>query len=532
MSLKRLQINIELLSPAVINSSKGETVLTEAGDTISGSAIRGIFATHYITNNNLTKQAHQDQLFVDMLFKKLKYLAAMPLCGSERSFVAPLSLMKGKSGTEDATRIQDLSKDSKHRAGYKGCKGLAVINDGKICFVNVDKNISMHINRCDDDKRIAGRTIEGGIFNYESVSEGQYFQAEIIGEEADLKLLLEKVGLNRGDSIVNSTGRSHTTQYGQLRLTIGDMLDVENAAPNKETVVLRLETPYIPLGEMAYDCKKSLNDIAKLIGEGVEVEQVWGKIDTVDNFVGVWKMRRPRTNVIAAGTVFKLKKAGSWSDDEVTRLNKLMYDGAGFRTEEGFGQLRVWNADVVETGKDVDCRHVGIAKINKNGETAKIAKKIVKQYILSKMRHYAYDDAKAMRGIKGKAHFFTRLDSLLGDKTKFNNNDKNYSFRNSFSNYISGELRNVTNFETYLRELHMGDRSLLEILRDKMKLPYENVWQAELNNSNTKIGELINEIGMDNYYNVTDGEYFYEYWHWFFRYARKHSTVTNEGGEA
>ena len=52
MSLKRLQINIELLSPAVINSSKGETVLTEAGDTISGSAIRGIFATHYITNNN------------------------------------------------------------------------------------------------------------------------------------------------------------------------------------------------------------------------------------------------------------------------------------------------------------------------------------------------------------------------------------------------------------------------------------------------------------------------------------------------
>ena len=37
---------------------------------------------------------------------------------------------------------------------------------------------------------------------------------------------------------------------------------------------------------------------------------------------------------------------------------------------------------------------------------------------------------------------------------------------------------------------------------------------------------------MDNDYNVTDGEYFYEYWHWFFRYARKHSTVTNEGGEA
>lgn len=527
MSRKRLQINIELLSPAVINASKGETVLTEAGDSISGSAIRGMFAAQYINYNNLGNKAHEDELFVDMLSDKLKYLDAMPLCNSKRSFVAPLCLMKGKSGTEDAKKIQDLSADSGHKAGYKGYKGLVVVNDGKLCSVNVDKNISMHINRCDDDKRIAGKTTEGGIFNYESVSAGQCFQSEIVGEEADLQLFLDKCGLGQGKTMLYSTGRSHATQYGQASITIGDMIDVETVKPDKEVIALRLETPYIPVGEMVYNCKQSLKHIAKSIGETVEVEKVWGKLDAVDNFVGVWKMRRPRTSVIAAGTVFTLKKDGSWSPDEITRLNNLMYDGAGFRTVEGFGQLRLWNGGITEAGEDVDCRHANITQVNKNGETAKIAKRIVKQYILSKMRQYAYDDATAMKGIKGKAHFFTRLDALLGDKA-----EAKASVRNTLGEVIAGELRNVTNFETYLRELHVGDRNLLEILRDKMTLPYEKAWQAELKNSKTKLSELINEIDMGAEGDVTDGEYFYEYWHWFFRYARKQSTVNDKGGEA
>lgn len=528
MSRKRLQINIELLSPAVINSSKGETVLTEANDFIAGSTIRGILASQYINNNDLGKQAHADNLFVDMLFSKLKYLDAMPLCNSVRSFVAPLCLLKGKSGTEEASKIQDLTKDSEHRSGYKGYKGLVIIEDGKLSSVNVDKNISMHINRCDDDKRIAGKTTEGGIFNYESISAGQYFQSEIIGEEADLKLFLDKIGMEKGKSIVYSVGRSHATQYGRIRLNIRDMLDVESIKPQNDVIVLRLETPYIPAGEMVYDCKKSLSSIARNIGKNVEIDQVWGKIDTVDNFVGVWKMRRPRTNVVAAGTVFTLKKAGEWSEEELKTLNNLMYDGAGIRTEEGFGQLRLWQGNVEEAGNDVGCRHTKNIKINKNGEPAKIARRIVKQYILSKMRQFAYDDAKSMKGIKGKSHFFTRLDSLLGDKTRI----EKENFRNNFSIAITGELRNVTNFETYLRELHAGDRSLLEILRDKMTLPYEEKWHKELNNTKTKINELMNEIGMDNDCDVTDGEYFYEYWHWFFRYARKQATGNNEGGEA
>lgn len=529
MSLKKLQIKIELLSPAVLTSSKGETVLTEAGNSISGTTIRGLFANRYLTVNPLMGSKEVDDVFADMMFNNLRFVDAMPLCGTERAIFVPRSLMKGKAGTSDGDKIQDLSKDSEHRTGYKGCKGMAIISDGMMCAVQVDKNISMHINRCDDEKRIAGKTTEGGIFNYEALSAGQFFQGEIIGNEADLKKLLSSTGLKQGQSIEQQIGRSRNTQYGRCRMTIGSIENIEDVTEVSDKLVIRLETPFIPTDVMAYDCKKALSEIAKEIGNGISIGTVWGSIDTVDNFVGVWGMRRPRVSVVAAGTVFILEKAGQWTDDEVGKLNNIMYSGAGMRTAEGFGQLRIWDEKDLKAGNDVACRNTNPVSINKNGSVANIAQRIARRYILSKMRQFAYDEVQNMKGLKGKAHFFTRLDSLLGDKTHL---DSNGSFRDYFSKAIAGELNNVTNFETYLREIHIGDRNLLELLRDKHSIPYAGRWQQEVNNSKTRLGELMDEIGMSRQCDISDGEYFYEYWHWLFRYARKQSAGKNKGGEA
>lgn len=527
LELKKIPVNIELLSSVVITSSKGETILTEAGDRITGSIIRSMFAKNCIDVQGLGKKAHENESFVELFFNKLSFVDAMPLCNGMRSFISPRCLLKGKAGTDDASIVQDLTRDTEHRAGFKNIKGIVVVKDGSISPVKVNKNISMHINRSGDSKRIAGKTNDGGIFNYESISAGQIFQGEIIGKEADLRELLNLSGINQGAPYYFYIGRSKNTQYGKCRMKIDSIESIVPAIMPKdnEPMVIRLDTPYIPVNNMAFDCRMALQEIAKEIGDGVYIGNIWGAIEEEDNFVAVWGMRRPRVSAVAPGTVFTLKKDGKWNEDELEKLHVIMYGGVGVRKEEGFGQLRVWNEPHLTVGNTVDCKSADIGRINHEGKAAEIARKIARRYIISKMRQYAYNDVQKIGNLSGMSHFFTRMDNLLGDKTNLENIKEDYRGR------ICREQGNATQFDRYLVNLCLGEYTLIEILRDMSYVPYKKAWNRELNNNNSNIRDLLEEIGMVDSYDVTNGEYFYEYWHWFFRYGRKMVSSNSNGGD-
>lgn len=141
---------------------------------------------------------------------------------------------------------------------------------------------------------------------------------------------------------------------------------------------------------------------------------------SIENFVGIWQMRRPRTMALAAGTVFELHKDGPWQEGEVQVLQQLMYGGAGDRTEEGFGQLRRWNIQdltMAAEGEKEELEEPSSYSL----EVKKRVAAILESRIKEQLHNFAYEDAAQLKGLEGgaKTHIFARLESCsTGISTK------------------------------------------------------------------------------------------------------------------
>ena len=63
--------------------------------------------------------------------------------------------------------------------------------------------------------------------------------------------------------------------------------------------------------------------------------------------------------------------------------------------------------------------------------------------------------------------------------------------------------------------------SLAEMLSDtSVKMPYLNAWDDEIRKN--KLEELMKVIDMKlSDAELSEGKYYYTYWYWLFRYARK-----------
>lgn len=122
--------------------------------------------------NKIADEAH-DKDFRELFFSGLKFLPANPEILGKRSIVLPLSLQSGKAGTDDADKVQNLLDDEKSRQGYKSFRGFGVLDGGQFFFARVKTNMFMHMSRSGELERLAGRSLDGQIYNYEAIDGGQ-----------------------------------------------------------------------------------------------------------------------------------------------------------------------------------------------------------------------------------------------------------------------------------------------------------------------------------------------------------------------
>lgn len=532
--MEKMEFKLQTKSPVVVSGPGNNALLTTTRDVFSGTTLRGIAAARYMEQKGLGADAHENPDFRRLFFGSVRFVDAYPAQDGEAAITLPASLQKSKIGGD----VLDLFDDDP-LPGYKALRGLGVVTKGnRIFMAEVKKSMTLHMSRSgelpltgsggDNTERLSGKSEEGHIFNYESLDEGQVFIGLLIGEKQNL----EELRTVLGETWQGRAGRSKYVEYGEIKCTLGESKPLPSFAslPTGSEVRLRLQTPLLPISGSASNANTVLTEtVAKEMNKrrGTEnafsVGKIFANAETADNFVGIWRLRRPRQTTLSAGSCFALKKeSGAWDAEDMEALRTLMHEGVGLRTEEGFGQLRFWPQEKRQMGEDSgrksekepNARNITSVEVKKKAEA------IVKAKRLESFRRFAAADVKkSVSSIAAHpAHVFVRLDSLL---TETNQNENAASFAARVKAKL-GEKK--TAFSKHLDDIKItlpdGTKETLgDLLTENPTLPLEK--DGRLGKADDRMAAFYRDIGMEDRLHAEDGDVFREYWHWFFRHARK-----------
>lgn len=530
--MREIKVRIETKAPVILSALGHTSVMTATQDFFSGSVLRGIVAGRYIEERDLGNMAHRDSEFMRLFFGGLRFVDAYPVepTTDRRVIPLPFSLQSSKDGS----RMQDLlQKEAEFTPGFKGMQGFAAICGKELRSVTVRRGISLHMSRSDLNgeggaERLAGKSKSGGIYNYEAIAPGQTFEGGIYGAEEMIHLLSDTLGA----SFSCHAGRSRYTQYGLCEITLMPAQDIPvPPLPEDGRLCLRLDTPFLPCSAAPDDAASMLDEIVEALNERTSggfsrsegVRSIFAKTQEIDNFVGVWGMRRPRETALAAGTVFAIEKRTAWQEGDAAAFAALCMDGVGHRREEGFGQLRLWDGEGL---RRVEPEPPELRPRELCPETRALAAQILRTHIIEQVRvRAAKDVADALRSISNIApHALVRLECELGADVS--------QARKSMWQAWKNAGNEQTPLRKNLRDLKVCGCAVYEYFdgANAEKTPYADLE----NDADQALIHAAEELGAEGDFGklLRSDEVFYEYWRTFFRFARKAAGQPEGGNEA
>lgn len=524
-----INVTIKTLSPVVLTGAGSSRIVTSCNDSFSGTVLRGVLAGKYIQDKQLKEHAERDKDFCRFFFEKLRFVQANPFVQGHRAAVLPLSLMKAKD--KNASRpIMDLLQDAPV-AGYKGLKGMAWIAGNMIYPVAVHSSMGFHMSRSSESERLGGHSQDGKVFTYESIDAYQVFRGAIIGEKEDLQDFLQAFETNQ---FVTRLGRSKYTQYGQCEIAFSDIQDLPDISSLEEHVFLILDTPLIPdfgdatQADAVLQCVvDKMNQLTK--SDDFYLGAVYGASQSIENFVGIWAMYRPQQQALTAGTVFELCKKSAWTDQDKHLLQLCLYGGVGSRTEEGFGQIRLWQYRNLALASDTEgtLKKTGAYAIQSR-EVKQVVWHILEKRLAEQLQIQAFEDVNQLEfpSKESMTHTFARLESWLGNRNEVEH------IRDRFYKRIHSDVRDGSPMKNHLQDLRFQKQQLLDILSGSAPMPFERPESLQAL-KNAIPSALAKEVDFKIWEDSTlKDNMFYEYWLWFFRHGRKRAVQRNRESEA
>ena len=402
--MEQVKITITVKSPTLIASSSTAGVLTATRGSIDGRILRGVFASHFIKSHNLGKEAHKNQEFMDLFYGDLRFVAAYKDTVKGTSFPVPLSLQKNKH-PKDNDSVTDLFT-GEDLVGYKGVKGF-IVQDGDYCSsVQVETAIRLHMSRSSEQERIQGRSKDGNIFNYEFLEPNQVFVGTVIGPKTVLEAFVRQFP-KKLDCYI---GRSRYTEYGHCEVEIGEITSIPAPESKADPVYIRLHTPLLLGNESIVNV---IGDAVQEIGSDISVDSVHASYQEEQNFNSIWGVRSSSEPAASAGSVIKLVKASSWTQDDLDKLQHILYNGMGSRVQEGYGQGRLWTPRKLEMVKLEEPKIAEVTSLHQS--TRDLARKILEKQVILNARLRAANDVDTYIKLSGQAkHFTTVLLAELG----------------------------------------------------------------------------------------------------------------------
>lgn len=529
--MKQIEYTVKIQSPVAFSEKNNDSTLYTTKKYISGSAIRGCLASMFIDKNSkIPKESiHEDENFYDIFLSgKFRFLPAYPIGkiadekkdeGGDDSkcepFILPLSLMKHKSGNN----IIDLSNDNaKIAVGYKKITGFGMRKGNDIYEVKPDTQIQLHIARSGEDERITGRGQDGHIFNYEYIQPGQCFKGYFLADDDELAdRFIKSMSLKPNKPCTVYMGRSRQAQYGKCEFSIEQPVDYESRKIDvNKSFYLYAYTPYIPFtqwqrtDEIAKELLKTVEEKLRLKFPDISIEtdglKIFAANEEVGGYVNVWHMRRERKIAFCAGSLIQFKS--NMKEDAINYLNEILCQGMGWRSVEGFGQFRLWQALSSDKLKDIEN-----PKLKKPEKIELIADKvqaILQKRILIEVQKQAKHTADKVDGSLDTKHIFTRIEDLM------NTADSKKSIKEKIISFKDKARGN-------LKKIYIGNSDLNGMLLEKKNTvsPYLGVdWTDRLKLSKADADSLKDEFKKD-VFAVDESVIYRTFWLWFARHVKK-----------
>jgi CRISPR-associated protein Csx10 len=500
----KIRYKITTLSSILFSKESGDRNMTETVDYIPGRVILGIFAGRYIYKNKSGNNAHEDKIFKTLFLKdNISFSNAYLKPEDNKKFLpTPLSIQNEK---ENKDSVYDLLfktvEDDYIQTKYSG--GYSSLDENYISNISVDKSLNFHHARDVE----TGTSKEGIIFNYESINKDQLFEGYITGEDELINTFLEIFE----KEFIAYTGRSRTSQYGKIRIEFfAPEKIITNIESQKKTSITFLSNVIIYNDYGTSECnRESLeNYLKRKISNDIIISKSFIKPIRVDNYISIWKLKKPSENCFVAGTCFLLEGI---KESDLDKLKELENYGIGERRNEGFGKIAI-GLQKNEKLTTVEYKQDEISK--PQTEIPQITKDFIKNSIKDII----------VREIKTKA---------ITDSKRFNDDNKG-KITKSLIGRLESFVKGSVDFNNFKEKLNK------DILRKPAKDQLENckignnTFYEYLNNTEINVSKVMNSSNFNslsdelliNIYNPSEDskfnkELFKKYYLTFFAFLRK-----------
>jgi CRISPR-associated protein Csx10 len=356
--MKQIKYTINTLAPVLISSESGNQFMVPTKDYIPGLNILGALAAKYIKRegqpNYLNPQKSTDTDFYSWFVEGgLSFSNAYKvdaISDNEKSPTIPLPLSVHHIKNEEEKVLDLLYAPSEEQT--KSFGGFGLLSGSKLYKTKIGKSTSPHHER--DYK--TGAPKKNIFFNYESIDTNQEFKGTVTGKEELLNQFYDRF------KEINQLriGRSRTTEYGKVEFSLSEISDItsdEIKLNDDGTISLTFLSNVILYNDNGYpSC--SYKDLEKYIKNklpGAEIINPFLRAEEIENYISVWKLKKPSEISFQAGCCLLLKIGNGNTE----KLKQLQEAGIGERKHEGFGRI------IFGLQRDVEISLQGDAEIHK-----------------------------------------------------------------------------------------------------------------------------------------------------------------------
>ncbi|MBU1100085.1 MAG: hypothetical protein KKA84_06745 [Bacteroidetes bacterium] len=463
--MKSIRYKITTSAPILLSGGSGDLNSVVTKESIPGSAVLGMFANK-LMNKILSSQTklNEDDFYSWFLEGKLRFTNAYILSntsdGEKLNYPLPFSIQQVKNTEE---KIHNLLYE-KVIEQTRPLGGFGNIVNGKVITQVIDKSLNFHHERDES----TGSTKQGIFYNYESMDAFQTFTGSVVGDESDLIKFL-----NEFDK-VNQVyfGRSKNAQYGgkatlefagisksDFYSEIDIMNDQSKMVITEGSISLTFISDVILYDENGVSSGSYAN-LEKYLSEAIENEKItvgpsFLKKGYVDNYVSIWKLKKPSEVCFLAGSTMLLTNL---DDDFKDKLLSLQIEGIGERKGEGFGRI-VFGWHINEKIVRNSCIPAAIEKplgSNPPEITLGIVGNILKGHIRNSTKVKALEKVTELkRGIITSSQI-SKLESFIKEVSKLNEPQKEFI-------KMLASLRETS--KDKLESCKFSDESLLQFLQ-------------------------------------------------------------------
>lgn len=332
--MKAVVVRIKLLQPLLVTRpGGGEENSSDAYSFIPGSVLRGALIGRYMELNPADKEISKPKDGKPRPFfdGSCYFLNGYPVARSgSRMLPTPLSWRSEKSPTSDYPTVYDfaVSKSGPKEPAALKKEFAARFGGGKVELDTPERFMQVHNASLGRGVKEKGRSF---VYRYETLAEGQEFEAAVVGEGAH-QLFID---LNISTGMELRLGGSRSANYGRVKLTsitpVADWKETSEEINADGKIIVTLLSDAILTGLYG----QPVSNLDELLS--AKCQKAFTRTRLVGGFNRKWGLPLPQAEALQAGSVFV------YSDDPETkkRLSEMVEQGIGERRVEGFGRVAV-----------------------------------------------------------------------------------------------------------------------------------------------------------------------------------------------